>query len=289
MPELERWVLHRLAELDAVFRQAVEDFDFHRIATELHNFCAVDLSAFYFDIRKDAIYCDAPESLRRRAARTVMAELFSFLTAWLAPITCFTAEEAWLARPQDMPDGRQGQRASARSIPRSPPPGSMRRWARSGRRCARCAASSPARSSSSAPKSASAPACRPRRASMPRRNISRRSTGLDLCEIFITSGGELVEGKAPAGAFTLPDVAGVARRAAAGPRQQMRTLLAGAGGGRQVGQAPAALPALRRGGGAGMRPIDRQAMVLVVVTLIADQASKQFLLGYLRRPAPSCR
>ena len=83
---------------EARFRQAVEDFDFHLIATELHNFCAVDLSAFYFDIRKDAIYCDAPRTLRRRAARTVMAELFSFLTAWLAPITCFTAEEAWLAR-----------------------------------------------------------------------------------------------------------------------------------------------------------------------------------------------
>ena len=105
LPELERWVLHRLAELDASFRQAVEDFDFHLIATELHNFCAVDLSAFYFDIRKDAIYCDAPRTLRRRAARTVMAELFSFLTAWLAPITCFTAEEAWLARPKGVPDG----------------------------------------------------------------------------------------------------------------------------------------------------------------------------------------
>ena len=88
-----------------MFRQAVDDFDFHTIATELHNFCAVDLSAFYFDIRKDAIYCDAPKALRRRAARTVMAELFSFLTAWLAPITCFTAEEAWLMRPKDVPDG----------------------------------------------------------------------------------------------------------------------------------------------------------------------------------------
>ena len=69
MPELERWVLHRLSELDAMFRPAVDDFDFHRIATELHNFCAVDLSAFYFDIRKDAIYCDAPSTPRRRAAR----------------------------------------------------------------------------------------------------------------------------------------------------------------------------------------------------------------------------
>ena len=106
LPELDRWVLHRLAELDAMFRQAVHDFDFHKIATELHNFCAVDLSAFYFDIRKDAIYCDAPKALRRRAARTVMAEVFSFLTAWLAPITCFTAEEAWLLRPQDVPDGK---------------------------------------------------------------------------------------------------------------------------------------------------------------------------------------
>src|SRR4029078_6767730 len=92
--------LHRLAELEAVMRRAVEDFDFHTIATELHNFCAVDLSAFYFDIRKDAIYCDAPKNLRRRAARTVMAELFSFLTAWLAPITCFTAEAALLLRPR---------------------------------------------------------------------------------------------------------------------------------------------------------------------------------------------
>jgi len=105
LPELERWVLHRLAELDATFRQAVDDFDFHKIATELHNFCAVDLSAFYFDIRKDAIYCDAPKTPRRGAARTVMAEVFSFLTAWLAPITCFTAEEAWLLRPKDVPDG----------------------------------------------------------------------------------------------------------------------------------------------------------------------------------------
>jgi len=113
-------VLHRLAELDAAFRPAVDEFDFHKIATELHNFCAVDLSAFYFDIRKDAIYCDAADALRRRAARTVMAELFSFLTAWLAPITCFTAEEAWLARAPDMPDG------AAESLPRkeyaTPPP-----------------------------------------------------------------------------------------------------------------------------------------------------------------------
>jgi isoleucyl-tRNA synthetase len=98
LPELERWVLHRMAELDAVFRQAVDDFDFHTIATELHNFCAVDLSAFYFDIRKDALYCDRPDSLRRRAARTVLDHLHRYLCTWLAPVLCFTAEEAWCAR-----------------------------------------------------------------------------------------------------------------------------------------------------------------------------------------------
>src|SRR3546814_19422956 len=64
----------------------------------VYSFCAVDLSAFYFDVRKDVLYCDRPDSLRRRACRTVLDELFSCLTAWLAPILCFTAEEAWWTR-----------------------------------------------------------------------------------------------------------------------------------------------------------------------------------------------
>jgi isoleucyl-tRNA synthetase len=102
MPDLERFVLHRLTELDAGLKQACDDFTFHAWFTELHNFCAVDLSAFYFDIRKDALYCDAPNSIRRRAARTVMDILLDALCKWLAPFACFTAEEAWLARhPSD--------------------------------------------------------------------------------------------------------------------------------------------------------------------------------------------
>jgi len=104
MPELERWVLHRLAELDALIRRTTEDYAFHAQFTALHNFCAVDLSAFYFDVRKDALYCDRPDGLRRRAVRTVFDRLFSCLTAWLAPTLCFTAEEAWLSRgggPED--------------------------------------------------------------------------------------------------------------------------------------------------------------------------------------------
>jgi isoleucyl-tRNA synthetase len=98
MPELERWVLHRLAELDARVRAATEGYAWTGVFAELHQFCATDLSAFYFDVRKDALYCDRPDSLRRRAARTVLDHLFHCLTAWLAPVLVFTAEEAWLAR-----------------------------------------------------------------------------------------------------------------------------------------------------------------------------------------------
>ena len=98
MPELERWVLHRLTELDAKIRTAVETYDWTGVYPELHNFCSVDLSAFYFDIRKDALYCDRPDSLRRRAVRTVLDHLHRCLCTWLAPVLCFTAEEAWCAR-----------------------------------------------------------------------------------------------------------------------------------------------------------------------------------------------
>jgi isoleucyl-tRNA synthetase len=98
MPELERWVLHRMTEIDARIRKGVETYDWTGVYPDLHNFCATDLSAFYFDIRKDAIYCDRPDSLRRRAARTVLDHLHRNLCAWLAPVLCFTAEEAWQAR-----------------------------------------------------------------------------------------------------------------------------------------------------------------------------------------------
>src|SRR3546814_992570 len=79
MPELERWVLHRLAELDAQVRRNVEDFDFHALYQAVYTFCAVDLSAFYFDVRKDVLYCDRPDSLQRRACRSVLDHLFSCL------------------------------------------------------------------------------------------------------------------------------------------------------------------------------------------------------------------
>ncbi len=98
MPELERWVLHRIWEVDRDIRLACKEFNFHPLFAELHNFCAMDLSAFYFDIRKDSLYCDRIDNNTRRATRTVLDILFDCLTAWLAPFICFTAEEAWLSR-----------------------------------------------------------------------------------------------------------------------------------------------------------------------------------------------
>ncbi len=98
LPGLERWVLHRLSELDARLRRAVADHDWTGVYPEIHAFCAADLSAFYFDVRKDSLYCDALDAPRRRAARTVLDALHRHLAAWLAPVLPFTAEEAWLAR-----------------------------------------------------------------------------------------------------------------------------------------------------------------------------------------------
>jgi isoleucyl-tRNA synthetase len=104
LPELERWVLHRLAELDGKLRQAAKDYDWIGVYPEIHAFCSTDLSAFYFDIRKDSLYCDAAGSHRRRSARTVLDVLHRCLCAWLAPVLAFTAEEAWLARFPDESD-----------------------------------------------------------------------------------------------------------------------------------------------------------------------------------------
>src|SRR5690606_38830494 len=98
MPELEQWVLHRLAELDAEVRAGYAAYDFQGVFQKLFSFCTTDLSAVYFDIRKDALYCDASSSLRRRACRTVLDLLFQRLTVWTAPILVFTMEEVWLCR-----------------------------------------------------------------------------------------------------------------------------------------------------------------------------------------------
>ncbi|RWC40071.1 MAG: isoleucine--tRNA ligase [Mesorhizobium sp.] len=101
MPELERLMLHRLAELDEVVRSGYDAFEFKRITRMLLDFMVVELSAFYFDIRKDALYCDAPSSVKRKASVQVVRHLFDCLVKWLAPMLPFTMEEAWLDRHPD--------------------------------------------------------------------------------------------------------------------------------------------------------------------------------------------
>ena len=101
MPELERLMLHRLAELDPVICKAYADYDYRKVIAELSAFMNTELSAFYFDIRKDTLYCEPRSSLARKAALTVVDRLCDTLIKWLAPILVFTAEEAWLTYRPD--------------------------------------------------------------------------------------------------------------------------------------------------------------------------------------------
>ena len=102
MPELERYVLHLLGALDRELKDAAEKYEFNRYVRALADFANEDLSAFFFDVRKDSLYCDAPGSLTRRSYRTVLDQLFHALVRYAAPVLCFTAEKAWLARfPSD--------------------------------------------------------------------------------------------------------------------------------------------------------------------------------------------
>src|SRR5947209_5961279 len=102
-PELDRYMLHLAAVLDQKLRNAGDDYDFNTYVRALTDFCNEDLSAFYFDIRKDSLYCDAPSSLKRRAYRTVLDILFHALVRWLAPVLVFTSEEVWATRYPDAP------------------------------------------------------------------------------------------------------------------------------------------------------------------------------------------
>jgi isoleucyl-tRNA synthetase len=101
MPELERYILAKLAEIDHVVRESYTTYDFNRVYNTVFSFCTNELSAFYFDVRKDALYCDVATSTRRRSARTVIDLAFRHVVTWLAPILCFTMEEAWTLRFPD--------------------------------------------------------------------------------------------------------------------------------------------------------------------------------------------
>jgi isoleucyl-tRNA synthetase len=172
--------------------------------TALHNFCAVDLSAFWFDVRKDTLYCDPASAPLRRAVRTVMDRVFDALARWLAPIVCFTAEEAWLARHGD------GAEASVHLEDYPTIPASWRdealgeKWAalRDLRRVV-TGALELARADKKIGSSLQAHV----RLFVDRTDVF---AGIDLAELCITSSGEVSTLAPPAGAFTLPDVPGAA-------------------------------------------------------------------------------
>lgn len=99
LPELEKVILHRVFLLSEKHKACMRAFNLAEFYVDLHTFCANELSAFYFDIRKDSLYCDAPDNLKRRATRTVMSLLFQHIVHWLAPVLSYTAEEAWQCSP----------------------------------------------------------------------------------------------------------------------------------------------------------------------------------------------
>ena len=206
MPELERWVLHRVSELDESVRQAYNDFEFRQIFSQLFNFCTLDLSAFYFDIRKDSLYCDRPDSLTRRSCRTVLDVLFNALTAWFAPMLSFTMEEAWLARHPETESSIHLQ-----SFPEIPAEwrdeALAEKWqkVRRLRRVVTGALELERREKRIGSSLEAAPQVYVQDA-----DYVVALNGLDLAEIVITSQASLIEGSAPDGAFTLEDVDSVA-------------------------------------------------------------------------------
>jgi isoleucyl-tRNA synthetase len=199
-------MLHRLAELDALVRQAYVDFDYKRIFASLNQFMTVDLSAFYFDIRKDALYCDPYSSATRKAALTVIDQLFRCTVTWLAPMLCFTAEEAWLSRyPGEdtsvhlelFPEIPTGFRDEALA----------EKWrkVRTVRRVVTGALELERAAKRIGSSLEAAPIVY---VSDP--DLFAALVDVDLAEVSITSAATLVEGEGPAEAFRLPDVAGVA-------------------------------------------------------------------------------
>lgn len=132
LPELERLMLHELAVMNEKVQSCIETYQFQKLTRELHDFCNETLSAFYFDIRKDRLYCDDPNSFERKACRSVMAMIFNGLSAWLAPILCFTADEAWSHRPTGVFEDTES--VHLRDFPPCQRVGRMRHWPRTGLR-----------------------------------------------------------------------------------------------------------------------------------------------------------
>jgi isoleucyl-tRNA synthetase len=205
MPPLERFILHRLHELDAQVRAAYEAYEFPQVSRALLAFCQEELSSLFFDIRRDSLYCDAPDSVRRRAARTVMDAVFERLSIWLAPLLPFTMEEAWTTRFPDA--GANGLRVFPETPAAWRDEAEAARWAK-------------VQAVTSVVTGALEVERREKRIgaaleAAPRVHVADAGLlaafeGLDPAEVFRTSAATLVSGDEPADAFRLAEVPGVA-------------------------------------------------------------------------------
>ncbi|MEY9782202.1 isoleucyl-tRNA synthetase [Sinorhizobium fredii] len=204
MPELEQLMLHRLAELDQLVREGYDAFDFKRIARALIDFSNVELSAFYFDIRKDALYCDAPSSLRRRAALHVIRTLFDCLVTWLAPMLPFTAEEAWLSRNPEAVSVHLEQFPAVPAEWRNDALAEKWRKIREVRKVVTGALEIERKDKRIGSSLEAAPIVH-----IADPDLRAALDGQDFAEICITSAIEIDGAEGPAGAFTLPEVAKV--------------------------------------------------------------------------------
>jgi isoleucyl-tRNA synthetase len=205
MPELEQVMLHRLTELDEIVRKAYAEYDYKRVVAVLSHFMNTDLSAFYFDIRKDALYCEPYSSAKRRAALETIEQIFRHTTLWLAPLLCFTADEAWLARypsedgsvhlevfpevPKSWRNEALAEDWEAIKKVRRVVTGALE-IERASKRIGSSLEASP-------------------QVYIAEHELLTALEGVDFAEVCITSGLEVIEGEPPEGAFTLPDVPGV--------------------------------------------------------------------------------
>ena len=205
MPELERLMLHRLVELDRLVRQAYADFDYKRIFAALNAFMTADLSAFYFDIRKDVLYCDPYSSVTRKSCLTVLDHLFRTTICWLAPMLCFTAEEAWLARDPAAPSVHLELFPPVPAVWRDD--ALAEKWRKL--RIIRRVVTGALEIERAQKRIGSALEAHPI-IHVADPELFAAAVDVDLAELCITSGAVLVEGDGPPEAFRLPDVPGVA-------------------------------------------------------------------------------
>src|SRR5579862_287362 len=206
MPELERLMLHRLAELNPLVREAYAEYDYKRIFAALASLMTSDLSAFYFDVRKDALYCDPISSMTRKACLTVLEHLFRCTVVWLAPMLCFTSEESWLSR--------YGDKAGSVHLELFPDvPASWRddkladKWRKV--RTVRRVITGALEIERAQKRIGSSLEAHPI-VHISNEELFEALVDIDLAEVCITSAATLVKGEGPANAFHLSDVAGVA-------------------------------------------------------------------------------